>query len=143
MTTDLARHSTATQIAKADDRQRRVNVSNQFLAAIAGCGRRFFLYDDRVSRFELDERGRVWFIDGYLGARIYTHHWRWRGFSHGGTLLSLCKALREYIMGRRSIPLDHIGPWPSWYSDGDPWGYGDDMSLVRELCGAIARKEEE
>jgi hypothetical protein len=25
-----------------------------------------------------------------------------------------------------------FGPFPGWLSDGDPWGYGEDMERVRE-----------
>ena len=103
---------------------------------IASYGRRFFTHQGRVSRFELDAGGRVWFVDAFAGARIYTHHTngRWRGFSEGGTLRSLVIALRDYIQTGKPVPSGHLGPWPDWYSAGDPWGYGDAMPLVTKAA---------
>lgn len=116
----------------------RVKVANEFLAAIARHGRRFFYYDGRVARFELDSRGRVWFIDAYNQARIWTHkEGRWRRFTGGGTLLGLCKCLRDYIMGRGELPLNHLGPWRPEICGGDLWGYGDSMQAVRDECARL------
>lgn len=38
----------------------RAQQANKFLASVAGCGRKFFAYKERVSRFEVDARGRIW-----------------------------------------------------------------------------------
>ena len=121
------------------DRQQRVDIANRFLEIISLHGRRFFHYEGRVSRFELDARQRVWFIDKYNQQRIYTHQrYDWgRRFSEGGTLFSLCKALREFIMARADLPLSHLGPWPRTICKGDLWGYGDEMATVREQCKAL------
>ncbi len=121
------------------NRQQRVEIANDFLRIISQHGRRFFHFQGRVSRFELDERRRVWFIDSYRQSRIYTHRegsWG-RKFHNGGTLLSLCKALRDFIMDRGSLPLRHLGPWPQTLCEGDLWGYGDEMATVREQCSAL------
>lgn len=106
--------------------ERRAEKANELLEHIADRGRRFFTHEGRVSRFEVDARGRVWFIDKYQEDRLYCHgrhaltSWR---FSEGGTLRSLCLALVGYI--RTGKPLGgHFGPWPEWICDGDPWGYG-------------------
>lgn len=123
-------------MTKLKQRRERVRVANEFISIIASHGRQFFHHKGRVSRFELDERGRVWFVDKWRGARIYTHHrgWgRWR-FSQGGTLLDLCRALQRYIMGRGELPLDHLGPWRPELCGGDLWGYGDAMHAVRDEC---------
>lgn len=123
-----------TEITKAE----RVINANAFLCAIASCGRRFFLYESGVSHFELDPRGRVWFIDTYRGARIYTHHTRdaWRGFTQGGTLRDLVIALRDYIRVG-DVSRINIGPWPGWLCGGDLWGYGADMERVPEAARAL------
>lgn len=118
----------------------RAEQANMFLAAIAGCGRRFFAHSGRVSRFEVDDRGRVWFIDAYREARIYTHYkYRWRGFSEGGTLRGLVLQLRDFI--RTGTPATmHLGPFPDWVCNGDLWGYKGDMEIVREAavtCGVV------
>ena len=114
------------------DKQSRAESANELLMTIADSGRQFFHHGGNVSRFELDNRGRVWFIDGYNGARIYTHYTKgsWRGFSEGGTLRGLVVALRDYITQSKQIG-QALGPFPGWYCEGDPWGYGSDMELVR------------
>ncbi len=109
----------------------RATLVNGFLAVIAGCGRQFFRYGERVSTFEADDRGRIWFIDAYSQRRIYTHHrYEWKGFTNGGTIRTLVEELRDYIRtGQR--PVLNIGPWPEYVCDGDLWGYGDAMQQVR------------
>lgn len=120
-------------------RQARVFVANQLIQVIASHGRRFFHHKNLVSRLELDRRGRVWLIDKYTSAHIYTHYrGNWRGFTEGGTLRNLIEQLRDYIMGRRpDLPLELLGPWPKWYCDGDLWGYGDDMAKVRAKAAEL------
>lgn len=113
------------------DQERRLVAVNNLILCIAGHGRRFFSHGHRVSRLELDARGRVWFIDKYTGARIYTHYaGAWRGLSEGGTLRDLICALRDYVKRGTQIRRG-FGPWPDGYCGGDPWGYGDDMEIVR------------
>lgn len=126
----------------------RVDVANECLRIIASHGRRFFSEDadrparvenPRVSSFELDTRGRLWYIDKWRGARIYvSHDPRWRdGWGHtyteGGTLLCLCRSLRNWILHQeKTVPFGHFGPWPAWTCGGDVWGYGlDEMASVR------------
>jgi len=123
-------------LTKPLEKQSRLESANQLLNAIASCGRRFFAHHGRVSRFELDAGGRVWFVDAYREARIYTHHanGHWRGFSEGGTLRSLVIALRDYIQTGKPIPSGYVGPWPEWYSAGDPWGYGEDMAKISQAA---------
>lgn len=112
----------------------RAVVANRFIEAIASCGRMFFAHKERVSRFEVDARGRVWFIDGYTGRRIYTHYkYHWRGFTEGGTLRALVENLRDFIRTGETPKLN-FGPWPRWLSDGDMWGYGEDMEKVRSAA---------
>lgn len=123
-----------------EDRKRRVEVANNFLEVIAAHGRRFFYHDGVTSRFELDMAGRVWFVDKYTEVRIYTHQPGWWGpeFTEGGTLQMLCLSLRDYIMCRGDLPVKQLGPWPPLICGGDLWGYGDDMTLVRIECRALA-----
>ena len=125
------------------DRQRRVDVANEFIRVIAAHGRRFFHHEGRVSRFELDCSGRLWWVDKWRGSRLYCHQAGWWGrkFSEGGTMQVLALALRDYIMARAELPLGHLGPWPAFVGgDNGPdlWGYGGDMVKVRILCRALA-----
>lgn len=123
------------------EKERRVIEVNEFIAVIAAHGRHFFRYKDVVARFELDDHGKIWFHNEYTGKRIYTHQrGGWKGFHHGGTLLDLCKALRDYIMGRGEFPARAAGPWPEWLCNGDLWGYEDDIKPVREKIREILEK---
>ena len=120
----------------------RVECANRFIAEIASCGRRFFSYKGCVSRFKVDGRGRVWFINAYNGARIYTHHLgRWRGFTEGGTLRDLVIHLRDFIR-TGTPPKLRLGPFPQWLCDGDLWGYGDDMERVRTAAVACGLRQD-
>lgn len=124
-----------------DDRAKknRLDKANELLRIIATCGQKFFAHKGRVSRFEFDQRGRVWFVDSYNEARIYTHYTqgRWRGFSQGGTLRDVVIRLRDFITKDQPAGAT-FGPWPEWYSQGDPWGYGADM---RQVYDAAVRLE--
>lgn len=117
------------------DKLERMKKANELLETIAAHGRKFFDYPKRngVSHFDVDARGRIWFVDGWAGHRIYLHYKYWgRGFSEGGTLKSLVNALVKFIRDGELVPTSHLGPWPEWYCGGDPWGYGDEMQAVRE-----------
>ena len=118
---------------KIEDRASRASKVNELIRAIGDNGRRFFYNKnaDRYAEFEVDGRGRCWIIDEFQGCRIYTHQkGSWNGFSNGGTLLDLAKAFRNFIVEGRQIR-NSLGPWPDWYCDGDLWGYGGSMELVR------------
>jgi len=117
----------------------RVDMVNQALEAIASNGRRFFYHENRVSKMEVDARGRVWFVDSYSQRRIFTHcpFSRWRGFTNGGTLKALVCHFRDFITKAKPVPAHCFGPWPEWYCDGDLWGYGEDMALVRSAAVKI------
>lgn len=125
----------------------RAATANQLIKTIAGCGRNFFSYPKQhgISRFEVDPRGRVWFVDGYTGRCIYLHYTYWgRGFSEGGTLRHLINALKRYITLGGPIPASNLGPWAQCICDGDLWGYGADMQQVRDSAvglGIIIIKE--
>lgn len=111
--------------------------ANELLVAIAACGRRFFHHDGRVSRFDVDARGRVWFIDKYTQKRIYTHYrYEWHGFSEGGTLRVLIENLRDFIRTGQAPDLG-LGPWPAWVCGGDLWGYGEDMQKVQGAAACL------
>ena len=122
-------------MADLSGRWRRAQAANGLLALIASRGRKFFAHRDRVGRFDVDDRGRVWFTDAYTQARIYTHSkGSWRGFTNGGTLRALIEALRDFIRTGAHMR-GHLGPWSPNYCDGDLWGYGfDDMQEIRDLA---------
>lgn len=113
----------------------RLEIANKMLTAIASHGRKFFAYQDRVSQFDIDHRGRIWFIDKYTQKRIYvSHKGNWRGFSEGGTLRALVERLRDFVMQGKQLPAAIFGPWPEWVCGGDLWAYGEDMQRVRDVA---------
>lgn len=133
----------------------RIETANQILRICASYGRRFFSEDGeyrerrenpRISEFYVHPlTGRLYYRDKWRGAAIYVHHdpqsrrgWGWR-YSEGGTLLDLCRELRDWITGRRdTVRMGHFGPWPQSCCGGDLWGYGEDMVKVRaEVLAAL------
>lgn len=119
-------------------RGERLSAANELLSVIAGTGRRFFNGRNRIAYFDVDARGRVWFVDEYNGARVYTHYaGPWRRFTSGGTLRRLVVSLRDYIAKGHLVNSYHFGPWPDWICAGDLWGYGDDMERVREAAARL------
>lgn len=124
-------------------KRQRVEHVNQAIRIIADHGRRFFFNQlaDRYARMEVDQRGKVWFVDDYSARRIFTHKtvWggRWRGFSHGGTLRNLVEAFRDYIRTGEPLPPGYLGP--ERFDDSNIWGYDEaGMKAVREQAGALA-----
>jgi hypothetical protein len=120
-----------------NDKNERVKIANKIIEAVSKYGRGFFLHKGRVSRFELADKGRLWYIDGYTQKRIYVaYKYQWRGFSEGGTLRSVIENLRDFI--RFDAPIrNHFGPWPEWLCGGDLWGYGDAMADLRAELASI------
>jgi hypothetical protein len=111
-------------------RRQRCEQANEVIRAIASCGRKFFSHDKGLARFEVDERGRVWFCDDWSGKRVYTHvAWLGRGFTHGGTLNALVRGMARYIVHGKPMR-------PEWF-DGEHWGYGEDIAKVREAARAL------
>lgn len=118
-----------------EERRQRAEKANELIGVIAGCGRRFFFHQGRVACLEVDDRGRVWFHDEYTQARIFTHrNGRWDKFTHGGTLRAVVQRLRDYITTGQRLNPRIFGPWPEWYCDGDLWGYGEAMQIVRDAA---------
>lgn len=121
----------------------RLDRANDVLRIISEHGRRFFWNESkgRIARFARID-GYIVFVDDYTGEPILLEPGRQTGFSHGGTLKTLCLALSAYIASGKPVPPGHFGPWPEWVCGGDLWGYGDDMATVRErvlatgVCGA-------
>ncbi len=132
------------------ERQARVEQANALIVAIGSHGRRFFwsTSKERFARFEISERGRVLFVDDYIGKPTDTHNetGRWPNFSHGGTLKALVCAVRDFIVTGKPINPRYLGPWPKHLCDGDLWGYGHGaMEAVRaqaDLTGVLGPRPE-
>jgi hypothetical protein len=115
----------------------RLEKVNRLLRVISEHGRRFFSYESGlVSQFEFDPRGRLWWVDGFEGERVYTHTHLpcWEGFNNGGTLQQLAIDLQRFIWEGTLLPPYHLGPWPDNWCGGDLWAYGDDMVKVRRAA---------
>lgn len=123
------------------EQRRRLRQVNDLLRVIASTGRRFFCHAGRIARLELTDRGVVWFIDHYDGARVYTHYdGQWKGFTAGGTMRSLIGQLRDYVKTGQKLYPYTFGPWPKWQCGGDLWGYGKAMRKVREAGAPLLRE---
>ena len=110
----------------------RTEKANAVIKIIASCGRRFFHWNGIVSKIEIGNDGKIFFIDCFSQKRIYISErsHRWIHFSEGGTLRSLIEWLAVYIKTGKLLNRGHFY-FPEWYSEGDPWGYGDDMKIVQ------------
>lgn len=119
-------------------KEQRVAKVNQIIRVIGDCGRHFFKSKNRYAYMEVDQRGRVWFVDDYTRHRIYTHYkGAWHNFSHGGTLRSLVIHFKDYIMFGCPLPVHVFGPYPAHLCNGDLWGYGDSMIEVRKAAAEL------
>ncbi len=120
----------------------RLEQVNAFLIEVASCGRHFFRHLWRVARLERTD-GRIYFLDDYTQARVIIKSGprRWKGFSHGGTMRGLILCLKDYVLTGRSLG-GVLGPAPAWCSEGDPWGYGDDMVRVRAKAASLGLIED-
>lgn len=116
-------------------KQERVEHANALIKVIAAHGRRFFYCksEDRTAHIELDARGRVWFVNDFRAARIYTHKpgcWNGMGFSHGGTLKALVEDMRDYIVRGEQIPRWKIAPERMRDDGSNIWGYSPESAIA-------------
>jgi hypothetical protein len=123
-------------------KQLRIEKANEVIRIIASHGRKFFSHNSEIGHFVANERGQLFFVDSYTKKPVYVQYrGDWIGFTEGGTLRTLVEMLRDYITGKREdIAMGCFGPWPAWYCDGDPWGYGAEMERVRLEIGLEIRK---
>lgn len=119
-------------------RQQRIDDANYFLFQVSLFGRRFFYSErhNRVARFEQTIDGKLWFRDDHTGKLCYTaYKYRWKNFSHGGTMRRLVDDLVLWIRLGVPIPAGHLGPWPDHLCEGDLWGYG--YEAMRDLRNSV------
>lgn len=108
---------------KSQIREMRIAGVNKVIQAIASCGRKFFLYEDRVAVIEQSATGHLFLINEWNQKRIYiSKYGAWRGFHHGGTLHALVGRMVAYIQHGEVITED--------YFSAKHWGYHDDMQTV-------------
>ncbi len=117
-----------------EEKTKRLKNVNKLVKVIGHNGRHFF-WSEKNSRFAkmILKNHRLYWVDEHTGKHVYLHYKYWnRGFSNGGTLRQLVNYLKNYVMTGEKIPKQFLGPWPSWYCDGDPWGYGKKMIKIRK-----------
>jgi hypothetical protein len=125
------------------EKEQRVEIANELIRVISQHGRQFFYNKaaDRLAYLELDERGRVWLIDDYAEAPVYTHPTGfgngWRKFSHDATLRQLVESMRDYVMTGQRIERWRIAT-EQMDREKDLWGYGADAAkAVRAAAYAL------
>lgn len=121
------------------DRPARLDQANAVLGIIADNGP-IFRSGGQRSYFSMLHDRLVFFHDSFGGTieiyRINTN--TWSNFSEAGLMKTLVRDLREYILMGTKIPARHFGPWPQWFSHGDPWGYGPAaMARVRAAVAEL------
>ncbi len=115
----------------------RVEHANALIKVIAEHGRMFFDYKGTIATLELDKNGKVWFVDEYTKARVYTHYrGQWRGFNHGGALRDLVCTMRDYIVKGKPLSIEWIAPTRWNPENGDIWGYGKEAAAAVRAAAA-------
>ena len=116
-------------------RLQRCDAANEFIQAIASCGRRFF--QDRgaghAGFLSMNPRGTiVWFHDDYTGQQInIAKEGDWAGFSHGGTLKGLLQSIGRHVLTGSLLRHGYFQPvMDNGFKN--PWGYEEDILLVRD-----------
>lgn len=82
------------------NRQHRINIINELIREIAGRGRKFFAYEDKVAEI-VEKNGRLYYRNEFNKKDCYLHVPEYRnikGLHHGGTLTALVKDFRDFIM---------------------------------------------
>jgi len=108
-------------------KQERLDLANQVILAIAKHGREIFRHKDRIARLEIDNLGRIWFVDDYTQKKIYTHYrgrWNYR-FSYGYSTQQLVQEFADFVQtGRPSLSIH----WRIKYR------YPEDFLLIWEVA---------
>ena len=115
----------------------RVEHANALIKVISEHGRKFFEHKGALATLELDKNGKVWVVDEYTKARVYTHYrGHWYGFYHGGTLRDLVCAMRDYIVKGKQLSIEWIAPTRWNPENGDIWGYGKEAAAAVRAAAA-------
>lgn len=122
------------------DRTARLEKANAVISIIADNGHIFHSNGQRSYFTLFNTATTVYFQDCFGGkidiSRTYTE--TWANFTEAGMMKSLVRALREYILMGTPVPARHFGPWPLWFSYGDPWGYGPEaMAQIRAAVAEL------
>ncbi|MGI2021688.1 hypothetical protein [Shewanella glacialipiscicola] len=115
----------------------RVEHANALIKVISEHGRKFFDHKGTIATLELDKNGKVWLIDEYTKARVYTqYNGTWRRFHHGGTLRDLVCAMRDYITKGKKLSIEWIAPARCNPENGSIWGYDKEAAAAVRAAAA-------
>jgi len=105
-------------------RRQRMVIANEVIAQIAATGPRWFCHGERVSRFEVADDGRIFWVDSSTWRWVPTAAiYDWPGFSGNATLQALCRDLATYIRTGRQIRASWFFPDPISGLGGMSLGY--------------------
>lgn len=117
---------------QVETKQDRVEIVNQLIQFISERGRRFFytkrtIHNDdahSVASMKL-KNGRVYFVDNYTTKEMHVvdSYYKWKGFSHGGTLRALVMDFADFIRTGKHTNGEH-GYGGLHCSH---WGHNDDI----------------
>lgn len=117
-------------------RVNRLVTANMLIYCIATNGHNYFLKRGNLSYIEIDQLGKLWWVDGRSRQKFFLHVPDLPiDFPEGATLKALIIAMRKYIMTGELIP--------SRLLDGDLLGYGDDMDTVRYVAKLLGMYKSE
>lgn len=113
-------------------KEERIQIVNTIIKAIATRGREFFAYKGVVAEIIL-KNNRLYYKNEYTGKENYLHVPEYRnikGFHHGGTLTSLVKDFRDYIL------TGEVKEYPAYGGLMCPhWGYPEsDMIEIQNVA---------
>ena len=116
----------------------RLHAANCLIEIVSIHGRKFFFHaaSGRTAKLELDARNKVWLVDEYTQRRVNTHaNGDWEGFSHGGTLLNLVAALRDYVVDGKLLSFHSIAP--SRTDGSNYWGYEENQAIAVRAAASV------
>ncbi len=123
-----------------DARHLRASNVNSLLCFIAERGQHFFEHNNKVSHFEIDEDGKIsWLDEGTLERTTAVRYLEsWNHFSEEEQIFFLVKDLWDHIATGDLVDRLHFGPWPKFFHNGDPWGYGlETMADIRDAAAVL------
>lgn len=126
---------------KLKERLKRLENANKLLDKFKELGN---FFEDN-GRLERDNRGRIWYTNDREHRVCISNQGKWWRTNIGGTEQKIIKSLvQDYVKNGECIPDKLLGPWPDWYSGGDPWGYGsENAETIRKTAVSLGIRQED
>lgn len=126
-----------------DSKAARLVLANEFINAVASCGRQFFLHkgSGRIAHLQLI-KDRVFIIDEFTQHQVNTHSDKdWPHFCHGGGLRDFIRDIRDFILRGAQMRHEYFTPVPPGEMAWNHWGYPpadlEQVRLVGQQLGII------